>query len=65
MRPSTARRFRPWLLCLEEMPVEEVRLEGGQIKLMAGLFNEDAQARLRILPSLMADPLDRLLYPDF
>ena len=65
MRPSNARRFRPCLLCLDEMPVEEIRLEGGQIKLSAGLFNEDAQAHLRILLSLMADPLDRLFYPDF
>ena len=65
MRPSNARRFRPRLLCLDEMPVEEIRLEGGQIKLSAGLFNEDTQALLRILLSLMADPLDRLLYPDF
>ena len=65
MRPSNARRFRPCLLCLDEMPVEEIRLQGGQIKLPAGLFNEDAQAHLRLLLSLMADPLDRLLYPDF
>ena len=65
MRPSNARRFRPCLLCLDEMPVEEVRLERGQIELSAGLFNQDAQAHLRILLSLMADPLDRLLYPDF
>ena len=65
MRPSNARRSRPCLLYLDEMPVEEIRLEGGQIKLSAGLFNEDTQALLRILLSLMADPLDRLLYPDF
>jgi hypothetical protein len=47
------------------MPVEKIRLEGGQIKLSAGLFNKDTQAHLRILLSLMADPLDRLSYPDF
>ena len=51
--------------CLDEMPVEKIRLEGGQVKLSAGLFNEDTQALLRILLSLMADPLDRLSYPDF
>jgi hypothetical protein len=50
---------------MDEMPVEEIRLEGGQIKLSAGLFNENTQTHLRILLSLMADPFDRLLYPDF
>jgi len=65
MRLSNARCFGPCLFCLDEMPVEEIRLEGGQIKLSAGLFNEDTQTHLRILLSPMADPLDRLFYPDF
>lgn len=57
--------FRPRLLRLDEMPVKEIRLEGGQIELSAGLFNQETQALLRILLPLMADPLDRLFYPDF
>ena len=65
MRPSNARCFRPCLLCLDEMPVEEIRLEGGQIKHSAGIFDKDTQAHLRILLSLMADPLDRPFYANF